>query len=42
MRTAVDDGLIIKTPCKVSGAGTEHAVERPMATIAEVEVLTSA
>lgn len=42
MRTAVDDGLIIKTSCKVSGAGTEHAVERPMATIAEVEVLTSA
>ena len=42
MRTAVDDGLIIKTPCKVSGAGTEHAIERPMATIAEVEVLTSA
>ena len=42
MRTAVDDGLIIKTPCKVSGASTEHAAERPMATIAEVNVLTSA
>lgn len=42
MRTAVDDGLIIKTPCKVKGASTEHAAERPMASVAEVAVLTSA
>ena len=42
MRTAVDDGLIMKSPCKVSGAGTEHASERPMATVAEVDALTAA
>jgi integrase len=42
MRTAVDDGLIMKTPCKVNGAGTEHSAERPMATIAEVAALTAA
>jgi integrase len=42
LRTAIDDGLILKTPCKVKGAGTEHAPERPMATIAELEELTAA
>ena len=42
MRTAVTDDLIVTSPCKVNGAGTEHAAERPMATIAEVEALTNA
>jgi integrase len=42
MRTAVVDGLILTSPCKVDGAGTERAAERPMATIAEVEALTTA
>ena len=42
MRTAVVDGLILTSPCKVNGAGTERAVERPIATVAEVEALTSA
>ncbi len=42
MRTAVADGLIISSPCKVNGAGTEHAAERPMATIAEVNALALA
>jgi integrase len=42
MRTAVVDGLILTSPCKVEGGGTERAAERPMATIAEVEALTSA
>jgi integrase len=42
MRTAVTDGLIITSPCKVSGAGVEHAEERPMATIAEVNELVVA
>ena len=42
MRTAVDDGLLMKSPCKVKGAGVERAAERPMATIAEVEALTFA
>ena len=42
LRTAVDDGLIMKSPCKVKGAGIERAAERPMATVAEVEALTVA
>jgi integrase len=42
MRTAVSDGLILSSPCKVSGAGVEHAAERPLATVAEVDVLAAA
>jgi len=42
MRTAVDDGLIIGSPCKVNGAGIERAEERPLATVAEVSELTNA
>jgi len=42
MRTAVADELIVKSPCKVSGAGSEHAAERPIATVAEIEALTLA
>jgi len=42
MRTAVADDLINISPCKVNGAGTEHAAERPMATLAEVEALSNA
>jgi integrase len=42
MRNAVDDDLIIKSPCKVIGAATEHAAERPIATIAEIEALSHA
>lgn len=42
MRTAVVDGLILSSPCKVNGAGTEHAAERPIATVEEVEALATA
>ena len=42
MRTAVTDGLIVSSPGKVDGAGTEHPPERPIATIAEIELLTAA
>ena len=42
MRTAVVDGLVLTSPCKVDGAGTERAAERPMATVAEIEALTNA
>jgi integrase len=42
MRNAVDDDLIAKTPCKVIGAATEHAAERPIATILEIEALSLA
>jgi integrase len=39
MRTAVADGLILTSPCRVSGAGVERASERPLATVAEVQAL---
>lgn len=42
MRNAVDDDLIVKSPCKLSGAGTEHAAERPIATVAEIGALAQA
>jgi integrase len=42
MRTAVVDGFVLSSPCKVNGAGTERAAERPVATIAEVEKLARA
>ncbi len=39
MRTAVTDGLILTSPCRLSGAGIERAPERPLATVAEVSTL---
>jgi integrase len=42
MRTAVEDGLISSSPCKVKGAGIERAAARPLATVSEVEQLTAA
>ena len=42
MRTAVFDGVILSSPCKVDGAGIERPVERPVATVAEVEALAEA
>lgn len=39
MRTAVTDGLILTSPCRIGGAGIEHAPERPIATVAEVKQL---
>jgi integrase len=42
MRTAVVDGIVLTTPCKVEGAGTEHAAERPTASVVEVEAITRA
>ena len=42
MRTAVTDGLLLASPCKVTGGGTERAAERPIATLAEVEALVAA
>ena len=42
MRTAVDDGLILSSPCKVHGAGVERSPERPVATVAEIEALEEA
>lgn len=42
MRSALVDGVISTSPCRVEGAGTEHAAERPVATVDEVELLTMA
>jgi integrase len=39
MRTAVTDGYIVSSPCKVSGGGVERPLERPIASIADVEKL---
>jgi integrase len=39
MRTAVIDGLLEVNPCQIRGAAVEHAPERPIATLAEVEEL---
>lgn len=36
LNTAVEDGLLRSNPCRVKGAGTEHAAERPIAMPAEI------
>jgi len=40
--TAVSDEIIIRNPCKLKGASSEHAPERPVATVAQVEQLYEA
>jgi integrase len=42
MRTAVVDGLITSSPCKVDGAGVERAAERPVASVSEINALEAA
>ncbi|MHB8243722.1 MAG: site-specific integrase [Acidimicrobiales bacterium] len=42
MRTAVADGMILRSPCRVEGAGVERPPERPVATVAEVAALADA
>jgi integrase len=42
LRTAAADELIARSPCKVTGAGVEHAAERPVASILEVEAAIAA
>lgn len=42
LRTAVVDGVILSSPCKVDGGGTERPAERPIATVAEIEALEAA
>jgi len=41
MRTALDDGLISQSPCRIKGGGTERAKERPIASVAEVEAIAA-
>src|SRR5580704_5344759 len=42
LRTAVTDGFLISSPCKVAGGGVERSAERPVATVQEVEALEAA
>lgn len=42
MKTAVVDGVIASSPCRVVGASTEHAEERPLATVSDIRALTLA
>jgi integrase len=42
MRTAVDDGLILRSPCRIKGGGQERSAERPTASVAEVELIAQA
>ncbi len=42
MGTAVSDRLLLQNPCQVRGASTEHAPERAIPTIAEVDALSEA
>jgi integrase len=41
-RTAVDDDLISRSPCRVKGAATEQAHERPTATVLELQAVVNA
>jgi hypothetical protein len=36
-RTAVDDDVIGRSPCRVKGAASETATERPTITVAELD-----
>jgi integrase len=42
MKSAVEDRLIVQTPCRVKGAAAESASERPVASVAEVQALADA
>lgn len=42
MQTAADDDLIKRNPCRIKGAGQEHAAERPTAEVEEVFGLADA
>lgn len=42
MNTAVTDGLVVKSPCQVKGAGTVRSPERPIASVPEVHALAAA
>jgi len=42
MKTAVEDELIVRTPCVIKGAGVERAEERPVITIDQANALAEA
>jgi integrase len=41
-RTAVEDELVVKTPCTLRGAGQEYSPERPLLTVGQVLALADA
>jgi len=42
LNTAVRDELLVRSPCRVAGAGSDRSLERPMLTVAEVDALQAA
>jgi integrase len=42
LNTAVEDGVLVKNPCLIEGAGVERAAERPIATVEQVYALRDA
>jgi integrase len=42
LRAALDEELIVRSPCNIRGAGVEKAPERPVISMAEVEALGDA
>lgn len=42
LNTAVEDGILLATPCVVKGAGVERPEERPIATVEQVDAVTAA
>jgi integrase len=42
LNTAVDDGRLNRNPCRIKGADTSHAPERPVASVAQVFALADA
>jgi integrase len=40
--TAVSDEMIVRNPCRLKGASSEHAAERPVATVAQVQQIYEA
>jgi integrase len=42
LNDAVDDGLLVRNPCSIRGAGVERSAERPIATVEQVYQLADA
>jgi integrase len=42
LNVAVSDGLIVRNPCNIRGAGQEHSAERPLASAEEIHKLADA
>ena len=40
--TAVEDGLLAENPCRIKGAANEHAAERKIPTVAQIEQILEA